>query len=122
MSPLFFVQAGYGDEVLLKNGDRLTGKIVRLVDGKLVINSDVAGEVTVELANIQTLSSDEPLTVNLKDGTGFNQKISGSGAGQSGPRNLPLVILFLSIRRFRSGKEISPPVSLRHTATQQPRV
>ncbi|MFH1719432.1 MAG: DUF481 domain-containing protein [Planctomycetota bacterium] len=74
----------YGDELVLKNGDRLTGKIVRLVDGKLVFKSDVAGEVTVELSNIQTFSSDEPITVNLKDKTGFNQKVLGAGAGRFG--------------------------------------
>jgi putative salt-induced outer membrane protein YdiY len=29
----------------------------------------------VDLADIQTLSSDDPITVNLKDGTGLNQKV-----------------------------------------------
>jgi putative salt-induced outer membrane protein YdiY/preprotein translocase subunit YajC len=75
-------QLSYGDEVYFKNGDRLTGKILRLTDGKLVIKSDVGGEVTVELSNIQTLSSDEPVTVNLKDGTGFEQQLSSSKAGR----------------------------------------
>jgi putative salt-induced outer membrane protein YdiY len=82
MSMVLCIQTGYGDEIHLKNGDRLTGKIVKLVDGKLVIKSDVAGEVTVELSNIQTLSSDEPITVNLKDGTGLTQKIMISQAGR----------------------------------------
>jgi putative salt-induced outer membrane protein YdiY len=82
VSLMLLAQLSYGDEVHFKNGDRLTGKIVRLVDGKLVIESDVAGEVTVELSNIQTLSSDEPITVNLKDSTGFKQKLSSSEAGR----------------------------------------
>jgi len=82
VSLLVFAQSSYGDEIHFKNGDRLTGKIVRLVGGKLVITSDVAGEVTVDLSNIQTLSSDEPITVNLKDGTGFEQKLSSSEAGR----------------------------------------
>jgi putative salt-induced outer membrane protein YdiY len=77
-----FVQSGYADEIVLKNGDRLTGKIVHLVDGKLVFKSDAAGEVTVELSNIQTFSSTEPITVNLKDSTGFTQKVVGSEAGR----------------------------------------
>ena len=79
---VLFTQLSYGDEILLKNGDRLTGKIVKLVDGKLTLKSDLTGEVTVELTNIQTLSSDEPLTVNLKDGTGLNQKINSAQAGR----------------------------------------
>lgn len=79
---LLFVQPGYADEIVLRNGDRLTGKIVHLVDGKLVFKSDVAGEVTVELSNIQTFSSDDPITVNLKDRTGFRQKVLSADAGR----------------------------------------
>jgi putative salt-induced outer membrane protein YdiY len=79
---MLLVQSGYADEIVLKNGDRLTGKIVHLVDGKLVLKSDAAGEVTVELSNIQTFSSSEPVTVNLKDGTGFTQKVLSAEAGR----------------------------------------
>ena len=79
---VLFAQTGFGDEILLENGDHLTGKIVKLVDGKMIFKSDQAGEVTVELANIQTLGSDEPITVNLKDGTGLKQKIITSQTGR----------------------------------------
>ena len=79
---ILFIQSSYGDEVQFKNGDRLTGKILYLTNGKLVLKSDIDGDVTIDLSNIQTLSSDGPVTVNLKDGTGFNQKLSGSAAGR----------------------------------------
>ena len=82
VSLMFFAQSGRADELVLKNGDRLTGKIVHLVDGKLVFKSDVAGDVTVELSNIQTFSSAEPVTVNLKDSTGFKQKVLSAEAGR----------------------------------------
>ena len=81
---VLFVQSTNGDEVLFKNGDHLTGKIVHLLDGKMVFKSDVAGEVTVNLSDIQTLSSDEAIEVNLKDSTGFKQKISSSEPGRFG--------------------------------------
>jgi hypothetical protein len=68
-------QICYGDEIHLKNGDRLSGKIDHLVGGKLVFKADAAGKVTINLADIQTFSSDDPVTVNLKDGTGLNQKV-----------------------------------------------
>ena len=77
-SLVLLVQISQGDEIRLKNGDRITGKIQHLVDGKLAFKADVAGPVTVDLANIQTLSSDDPITVNLKDGTGFNQKVTSA--------------------------------------------
>lgn len=69
---------GYADELHFKNGDQLTGKIQHLVDGKLIFKSDVAGEVTVEISNIQTFRSDSPLNVHLKDGTILNQKVLSS--------------------------------------------
>jgi putative salt-induced outer membrane protein YdiY len=79
---MLFVQSGQADELVLKNGDRLTGKIVRLVDGKMVFKSDVAGDVTVELSNIQTFSSTDPITVNLKDNTGLKQRVLSAEAGR----------------------------------------
>jgi len=76
------VRAGFGDELHLKNGDRLTGKIVQLVDGKLLFTSDVAGETTVALSNIETFNSDGPIEVHLKDGSGFHQKVLSAGPGR----------------------------------------
>ncbi|MBL7188684.1 MAG: DUF481 domain-containing protein [Phycisphaerae bacterium] len=72
----------HGDELFLKNGDHLTGKIDHLVDGKLVFTSNAAGQVTVDLSNIQTFSSNEPVTVYLKEDTGFRQKVMSGQPGQ----------------------------------------
>ena len=66
------------DEVLLKNGDRLTGKIKTFADGKLVLESEAAGEVTIPVAKIQTFGSDSPIQVHLKDGTAFNARVFGA--------------------------------------------
>ncbi len=63
------------DEVHFKNGDHLSGQIVRLTEGKLVLKSAVAGEVTVNLADIRTFSSDSPLEIHLKDGTILRQPV-----------------------------------------------
>lgn len=78
---LVLAQSSLGDEILLKNGDRLTGKIDHLVDGKLVLKSDVAGEVTVDISNVQTFSSDAPIAVHLKDKTVLKQKVLSSESG-----------------------------------------
>lgn len=69
------------DEVYFKNGDKLTGKIQKLVDGKMVLKSKVAGDVTIDLSNIQTFSTDEPVEVHLSDETAFNQRIVKSTPG-----------------------------------------
>jgi putative salt-induced outer membrane protein YdiY len=77
-----FARMSLGDEILLNNGDRLTGKIDHLLDAKMIFKSNVAGEVTVSLSDIQTLSSEEAIEVNLEDGTSFNQKVLSDQPGR----------------------------------------
>ena len=53
------------DQVILKNGDRLTGSITKS-DGKvLVIKTDYAGDVTVKFDAIQSITSTGDLTVSM---------------------------------------------------------
>ncbi len=53
------------DQVVLKNGDRLTGSISKS-DGKiLVIKTDYAGDITVKFDAIQSITSTGDLTVSL---------------------------------------------------------
>jgi putative salt-induced outer membrane protein YdiY len=79
-----FSAAAGADEVFLKNGDRLSGTIVRLTDGKLVFKSDATGEVTVDAAHVQTLATTDPVEVHLKDGTRFDRRIVAGQPDQFG--------------------------------------
>jgi hypothetical protein len=56
------------DQVVLKNGDRLSGKIVKSDGKSLVIRTEFAGEVTVVWEAVTEVSSDEPLYLALADG------------------------------------------------------
>ena len=66
------------DEILFNNGDRLTGTIVSAEDGKLKIKTKVAGEVTVDLKDVKTFSTDEPITLRLKDGNVLKDKVTAA--------------------------------------------
>ena len=58
----------FADQVTLKNGDRLTGTVVKS-DGKtLVLHTDAAGDVTFQFAAIQEIKTDKELHVTLKGG------------------------------------------------------
>jgi putative salt-induced outer membrane protein len=62
---LLCVIPALADQVVLKNGDRLTGSITKS-DGKvLVIKTDYAGEVTVNFDAIQNITSTGDLNVSL---------------------------------------------------------
>jgi putative salt-induced outer membrane protein len=58
----------FADQITLKNGDHLTGKVVKS-DGKtLVLHTDFAGDLTIDFGAIQQITTDEALHVGLKDG------------------------------------------------------
>lgn len=62
------------DTLKLKNGDRLTGTIVKSDEKALVIKTDYAGSVTVNWDAIQDVESSQPLNVFSKSG----QKLVGT--------------------------------------------
>jgi putative salt-induced outer membrane protein YdiY len=69
----------FADQITLKNGDRVTGQLIR-ADGKnLVIKSDLIGEVTVALANIDAITADKEVYVVLADGRTVHGTIATSG-------------------------------------------
>jgi len=58
------------DQVTLKNGDRLTGTIVKTDDDSrtLLIKTELAGDVTVEWDAVTGIVSSQPLHLTLSDG------------------------------------------------------
>ena len=62
------LNTAWADQVVLKNGDRVTGTIIRQ-DGKTItIKTDHFGTVTAPWAQVASLKSDEQVNVVLKDG------------------------------------------------------
>lgn len=55
------------DEVLFNNGDKLTGTVLSSDGGKLKIKSAVAGEISVDLKDVKSFSTDQPVQMRLKD-------------------------------------------------------
>jgi hypothetical protein len=73
--PLLVLTA-WADQVTLRNGDRVTGKIVKKDGTALTFKSDVFGEVTIPWQNVAQVVSDEPLTVVLPDGKSVLGKVA----------------------------------------------
>jgi small nuclear ribonucleoprotein (snRNP)-like protein len=73
-SPLF------ADQLILKNGDRLSGTIVKSDDdGKtLLIKTDLAGDVTVKWDAITAIVSSQPLHIMLSDGRVLVGRVSST--------------------------------------------
>lgn len=64
---LVLSSSALADQVVLKNGDRLTGTVVKS-DGKtLVLHTDGGGDITLKFDAIQEIKTDEQLHVTLKN-------------------------------------------------------
>ena len=63
-----FCSIALADEITLKNGDRITGNIVKSDAKSLTIKTDYAGDLTVQRSAIQKISSTQTLHIVLKDG------------------------------------------------------
>jgi putative salt-induced outer membrane protein YdiY len=71
--------AARADQLTLKNGDRLTGKIVKSDAKTLVIKSDLAGEVSVPWDAVTGITSDERLYLQLSDGRTVAGEVASTG-------------------------------------------
>lgn len=65
---LFLCCVALADQVTLKNGDRLSGSILKYDGKNLVLKSELAGDVTIPWEAVTAISSTQPLNVGLKDG------------------------------------------------------
>ena len=58
----------FADQVTVKNGDRITGSIVKKDAKTLTIKSEIFGSVTVPWDQVQAVVADQPIHVVLSDG------------------------------------------------------
>ncbi|MDG2308545.1 MAG: DUF481 domain-containing protein [Candidatus Binatia bacterium] len=59
----------HADTVKLANGDVITGKVKKLAEGKLVIKTDYAGELSIDTKHIVAVDTEAPFTVRWDDGS-----------------------------------------------------
>ena len=75
---LVFIFSGQAlaDEVILTNGDRLTGKIIEIKDGILTLETSYSEPITLKFEAVQQMSSSEPVELHLTDGEIIKGKIT----------------------------------------------
>jgi putative salt-induced outer membrane protein YdiY len=67
------------DLLVLKNGDRVTGSIVKKDAKSITIKSDTFGVITAPWEQVESITADKPLTVILKDGKSVQGTLSTTG-------------------------------------------
>src|SRR5271166_2525761 len=105
------------DQVVLKNGDRLTGTITKSDGKSLVIKTDYAGDVTVKFDVIQSLTSSGDLNVTLDGKTAVGPiTTSGSDVVVATKAGAPVEAPISSVTLMRS------PAEQAATTTSEPLV
>lgn len=66
----------FADQVVMKNGDRVTGEIVKKDGDSLVIKSTHFGVVTLPWAEVESVNAEKPLNVVLLDGETLKATLS----------------------------------------------
>ena len=57
------------DEILLKNGSRLLGKVTSVRDGAVSIDTDFAGTLSIDMVEVQSISTQDAVVMQLADET-----------------------------------------------------
>jgi hypothetical protein len=71
-----------GGVVEFKNGDRLTGSLQRVVDGKLTLSTETIGDVAIPLNKMKSFNSGKNAVVLVKGGQAFNGELSFLESGE----------------------------------------
>src|SRR5437588_4892732 len=85
----------FADQVTLKNGDTITGVILKKDGGKLTVKSEFLGEVTMPWTAVTAIKSSEPVVVVLPNGKTITGPVNTEGKDlqvntQAGAASSPL--------------------------------
>jgi putative salt-induced outer membrane protein YdiY len=89
------------DEIVLENGNVLTGTIVKLEGGKLTLKTDYSQPVEIQSSKIKKIESDQVVEIHLSTGEVFKGKIKtiepGRMAVEEKPGQTPVNIEWLKV-------------------------
>lgn len=69
--------AAGGDEIKLKNGDRISGTVTGLNGGKLAVDTPVAGSIKIDWAQVASITTEGKHKVRMATGEEVEGKLSG---------------------------------------------
>jgi putative salt-induced outer membrane protein YdiY len=70
------------DTVFLKNGDRITGTVLKLTDDTLLIGTTYAGDIKISWQEVSRLATDEPVRLETKGKEVLSGTLSTSRGGR----------------------------------------
>ena len=71
------------DEIILENGDRISGEVVAMENDELLMRTTYAGEIFVTWSQVKKINLDKPVTVVLSDDASVEGVIESAEENQS---------------------------------------
>src|SRR5690606_10352507 len=78
---LSIARAAYADQVILKNGDIISGTVINKSGDTLTFNTAYAGDIKINWKEISTLSTDKPVATLLDDDSYLNSSLLPAESG-----------------------------------------
>jgi putative salt-induced outer membrane protein len=73
---------GFADQLLMKNGDIITGEIIKIADDKVYIDPSYADEYAVDLAEVNSIEAENLFEVVTVDGRKIDAHLAGESDGE----------------------------------------
>jgi hypothetical protein len=102
------------DQVVLKNGDRVTGAVVKKDGNNLIVKTDQFGAVTVAWDQVASIRTDKPVNVVLADGRKAKATMATAGVVVEVAAQPPISIAPSDITTLRDDAEQAAFDRLQH--------
>ena len=80
---ILFGSTADADEIVFKNGDRLSGKLDTMPkDGSLKFTADMLQPIKIDLATVQSITTTDPVEIHFSDGTVIKRRIGPAEGGR----------------------------------------
>jgi putative salt-induced outer membrane protein YdiY len=105
----------FADEIVLSNGDRLTGTVVKAQEGQMTIKTEYADAITVSMDKVKEIRTDSPAEIHLVGGEVLTGKIKTTEGKMLAIEPAPGgVVSTVDVRKVAS---INPPAEPRAKLT-----
>ncbi len=74
------VGSAWADQIVMKNGDRVTGSVVKKDGNNITVKTDQFGSVTLPWDQVASIKTDKPVNVVLADGRKAKATLATTGA------------------------------------------
>jgi hypothetical protein len=102
------------DQLVLKNGDRVTGAVVKKDGNNLTVKTDHFGTVTVDWDQVASIQTDKPVNVVLADGRKAKANLTTTGTAVAIAAQPPIRAALSDIATLRDDTEQAAFDRLQH--------